>query len=178
MEVRPAVTHDIESCRRLDGSCTSDNVWNMQQTSERDAVSIRLSRVRLPRSVDVPYPANLDDLSERLKLGDLVLVAAEGEAVASGCLAASYDRACGIAWVCHLLVAPEARRQGLATDLLKEAARLARLAGLRAVMVPCLAKSGPAVGFCRHLGLELCGYNEHQYAEHQVTLQFAYRMAR
>jgi GNAT superfamily N-acetyltransferase len=178
MEVRPAVPHDVDVCRLLDGSCQSDSVWNMQQVAERDAVSVRLSRVRLPRPLEVPYPANLDDLSERLKRGGLVLVAAEGELGIAGCLAASYDRACAVAWVGHLLVSPEKRRQGVATALVREAARQVGEAGMRVLMVPCLAKSSPAVAFCRHLGLELCGYNEHQYADHAVTLQFAYRIVR
>jgi GNAT superfamily N-acetyltransferase len=175
MTIRPATSQDLDACRRLDGTCQSDSVWNMQQLSERESVTVLFSSVRLPRPVEVPYPARADDLAERLERGEPLFVA-EDEGDVLGWLAASLDRGSGLARLGHLVVTPERRRQGVATALLREAVKSAREAGMRALLVPCQAKNGPAIAFCRRLGLELCGYNEQQYGDHDVSLLFAYRI--
>ena len=146
----------------------------MQQFSERDGLSVVFSEVRLPRPAEVEYPAALDDLEDRAARGDIVLVA-EDDGVA-GCLAMSGDAAGSVACVDHLLVSPDKRRRGLGTGLLREGVKHARQAGLRAVIASCLATNGPAIAFYQRLGLEFCGYNEQRYADHQVTLLFAYRI--
>lgn len=173
MRIRSATLRDIPACRQLDGSTVSDAVWNMQQTNDRDSITIVLSEVRLPRTVELPYPLTLEDLDGRLERGDLVLVAEEGEALL-GCLAMSW-RGADVAVVDHVLVMPDRRRQGTGRALVREAVRFARDAGLRVILAPCQAKNGPAIAFYRRLGLEFCGYNEQQYADHDVTLLFAYR---
>ncbi len=175
MVIRPATLRDLEACRRLDGSSTSESVWNMQQASERGAISVLLSEVRLPRPLEVPYPASTEDLIPRFERGDLFLVA-EDEAGTVGWLAMSEDGAGNSGRVDHLVVDWDHRRQGLGTALLREAVQEGRRRGLRAVFCSCPAKNGPAAGFYRKLGLEFCGYNEHLYAEHEIALLFAYRM--
>ena len=174
MTIRPAGPRDLEECRRLDGSCASETVWNMQQLGERDGITILFSEVRLPRPMEIAYPVSLTGLARRLERGDSIMVAEDGGII--GWLAMSVDDGCGLARVDHLVVAPERRREGIGTSLLREATRSAREAGLRVVLLACQAKNGPAIAFCRRLGLEFCGYNEQQFADHEVTLLFAYRV--
>lgn len=174
MIVRPATTKDLEQCRRLDGSCLSETVWNMQQLSERDDITILLSEVRLPRPVEIAYPASFADLPHRLERSGCILVAEEDGIC--GWLAMSVNDACSLASVDHLIVSPERRREGIGTALLREAVKVAREMRLRVVLLACQAKNGPAIAFCRRLGLEFCGYNEQYFADHEVTLLFAYRV--
>ena len=177
MIVRPATPGDLDACRRLDGSSQSDSVWNMQQLSEREGITVLLASVRLPRVVEVPYPADVNDLAERLDRGDALLVAEdESEETVAGWLALAFDRAAGLARLEHLLVAPERRRRGVATAMLREAVKVSRQAGMRAMLMACQAKNGPGIALCRKLGLEMCGYNEQQYGDHDVSLLFAYRI--
>lgn len=173
MQIRQATSHDLDACRALDGTVTSDTVWNMQQLSERETTTIVLSEVRLPRPVDLPYPRSRDDLGTRLERGDCVLVADEDGVV--GFVTMSLDRGTGVGRVGDLVVDPERRRQGIGTALLKAAVASARIAGLRVVVVPCQARNGSGYAFCRRLGLEFCGYDEQYYLDHDVTLLFAYR---
>ena len=173
MKIRQATTHDLEACRAIDGAVTSEAVWNMQQLSERDSVTIVLSEVRLPRPVHLPYPRQRDDLGKRLERGDCFLVADDGGVVAF--ITMSTDSGSGVGSVDDFVVAPEWRRRGVGTALLRAAVAAARDVGTRVVMLPCQARNGAAHAFCRRLGLEFCGYDEQRYLDHDVTLLFAYR---
>jgi len=172
--IRPATLNDLDACRRMDGSVVSEQVWNMQQSSQRIATSLLFSQVRLPRPLEVPYPSARDDLVSRLQGGHLLLVAEQDQVV--GWVAVSCDGALGVATVDHLIVLPERRRQGIGTELMRSAAEGARRLHARVVMAPCLAKSGPAIAFLQHLGMEFSGYNEHLFSEHEIALLFAYRV--
>lgn len=172
--IRPATLNDLESCRRMDGTVVSEHVWNMQQSSQRVDVSLLFSQVRLPRPLEVPYPSTRDDLVSRLEGGHAVLVAEQEQIV--GWVALSYDDGIDVATVNHLMVVPERRRQGIGTQLMRSAVEGARRLRARVVMVPCLAKSGPAISFLRHLGLEFSGYSEHLFSDHEIALLFAYRI--
>jgi GNAT superfamily N-acetyltransferase len=141
--------------------------------SERESLTVVLSEVRLPRPVVLPYPRQRDDLGARLERGDCFLVADEEGAV--GFLTLSLDRGAGVARVDDLLVDPQCRRRGIGTALVRAAVAAAREAGMRVVTLPCQAKNGAGHAFCRRLGLELCGYDEQHYLDHDVTLLFAYR---
>jgi len=158
----------------MDGSVVSEHVWNMQQSSQRVAVSLLFSQVRLPRPLEVPYPSARDDLVSRLQGGHLLLLAEQDQAV--GWVALSYDAGVGMATVNHLVVLPERRRQGIGTELMRSAVEGARRLHARVVMAPCLAKSGPAISFLQHLGMEFSGYSEHLFSNHEIALLFAYRL--
>ncbi|MGI6207412.1 MAG: GNAT family N-acetyltransferase [Anaerolineae bacterium] len=174
VHIRPIVLSDLDACRRLDGSVVSEYVWNMQQSTQRGDVSVLFSQVRLPRSLEVAYPAARDDLVIRLDRGDLMLIAEDTEPV--GWISFSYDAGRGLGTVDHLIVTPERRRMGVGTELMRQAVDHARRLRARVVLTSCLAKNGPAVAFFRHLGMEFCGYNEHLYSEHEIALLFAYRL--
>lgn len=146
----------------------------MQQSVQRGDVSVLFSQVRLPRSLEVAYPAARDDLVIRLERGDLFLVA-EAEDLA-GWLSLSHDSGRRLVSVDHLIVAPERRRQGVGTELMRQAVDQIRRTRARVVLSSCLAKNWPAVAFFRHLGMEFCGYNEHLYSDHEIALLFAYRL--
>lgn len=172
--IRLAGLNDLDSCRRIDGTVISEHVWNMQQSSQRIDISLLFSQVRLPRPLEVPYPSARDDLVSRMERGHLMLVAEQDQIV--GWVAMSYDDGIDVATVNHLMVLPERRRQGIGTQLMRCAVEGARRLHARVVMTPCLAKSGPAISFLQHLGMEFSGYSEHLYSNHEIALLFAYRL--
>lgn len=172
--VRFATINDLDACRRMDGAVISEQVWNMQQSSQRTDVSLLFSQVRLPRPLEVPYPSSRADLVSRLNQGHVILVAEQDQVV--GWVSMSHNGGIDVASVDHLMVVPERRRQGIGTLLMRSAVEGARRLRARVVLVPCLAKNGPAIAFLRHLGLEFSGYNEHLYSDHEIALFFAYRI--
>lgn len=173
--IRAATINDLDACRRMDGSVVSAEVWNMQLNAQRTDIALLFSQVRLPRPLAVPYPSNCTNMVANLGRDLQVFVADEGGSVV-GWIAVTINASVEVAWVDHLMVTPERRRQGLGTALMQAAADYARSKRARSMMVPCSAKSSPAISFLRYLGMEFCGYNEHLYSDHQVAFIFAYHI--
>jgi ribosomal protein S18 acetylase RimI-like enzyme len=75
--------------------------------------------------------------------------------------------------VTDLVVAPQVRRQGVASALLAEAQDWASDRGIGQIMLEMQSKNLPAIRFAQKHGFEFCGYNDHYYLSQDVALFFA-----
>src|SRR5215216_2594432 len=119
-EVRSAFGNDLPRLIAMDHSCLSDYVWQLEVRREPSQITTILREVRLPRTVAVVYPRNPKSLADEWNRRDVVLVALN-EGMPVGYMAASEEHTAAIAWVTDLIVAPEWRRQGAASELLTAA---------------------------------------------------------
>ncbi len=56
VQIRPAVAADLPILMALDHSCQTDYVWQMDVLHEESQAGAIFREIRLPRSVDIPYP--------------------------------------------------------------------------------------------------------------------------
>ncbi len=169
-EVRQAVSTDLPRLMGMDHSCSSDYVWQVDLRKEPGQVSVNLREVRLPRAVRVEYPRDPFALADEWKRKSAVLVAMDEIPVGYACL---YEQASATTvWLTDLVVAPEKRRHGIATSLLKSAIAWAQQSRARMLTFEMQAKNQAAIRLAQKMGFEFCGYNDHYYVNQDVALFF------
>src|SRR5215216_3044798 len=88
----------------------------------------------------------------------------------NGC--AAEERPSSIAWVTDLVAAPERRRQGAASALLKALEAWALGRGVRRLILEMQSKNQPCIRLAQKFGYEFCGYNDQYYPTQDVALFF------
>ena len=168
--IRPAVATDLPRLMGMDHSVMSDYVWQLDLRRESGQVTANLREVRLPRPVSVAYPRNPFALADEWQYKSAMLVAANSGAIGYVCIVE--QSAATVAWVTDLAVAPDQRRHGVGSLLLKSAQDWALERGSRMLIFESQAKNQPAIRMAQKAGLEFCGYNDHYYANQDVALFF------
>jgi ribosomal protein S18 acetylase RimI-like enzyme len=172
MIIRPAELTDLKACLDIDHSYVTNHVWQMEESEGVKEVTVVFRTARLPRSMRADYPRKHDNLLERWRQGECLLVAEEG-GVVLGYLDMSVQSWHLTAWVDNLAVAQDYRRHGVGTALLKKATDWARQRRLRRLMLEIQTKNYPAICFCQKNGFAFCGFNDHYYTNQDIALFFA-----
>lgn len=170
-EIRPANASDLPRLMAIDHSCLSDYVWQLEVRRESSQITTNFREVRLPRTVSVAYPRNPMSLSNEWNRRDVVLVALN-EGIPVGYTTATEEHAAAIAWVTDLVVAPESRRQGAASDLIMATQTWALKRGVRRLILEMQSKNQPCIRLAQKFGYEFCGYNDQYYPTQDVALFF------
>ncbi len=173
IEVRPVVAADIASLLALDHHSTSDHVWQMAFSHDREAgeVNIQFRRMRLPRAVrvDYPWPAQLlaNDWTRR---AGLLVALLGGEA--AGYVGLELNLAPEVAWITDLVVDRPLRRQGIGSGLVVAAADWALAMRCRYLGLEMQPKNYPAIQLALKLGFEFCGYRDAYYPNQEIGIFF------
>lgn len=171
MHIYRADLRDLTACLALDGAYETDHVWQVTQRQEGEQVYTQFQVIRLPRAMRVAYPGWSEALLAHQQRGDLILVAAvAGEVYGYINQEAQPDQ--DIAWLHHLVVAPDKRRQGIGSALLQRGMQHARQTGLAYIMTVVQSKNYPATRFLNQHGFQFCGYNERFYRNRDIGLYF------
>jgi GNAT superfamily N-acetyltransferase len=170
-EIRPVNSNDLQRLMALDHTCSSDYVWQLELRSEAKQVAANFHEVRLPRAVTVSYPRNPLLLADEWKKRDVVLVALKGETPV-GYTCAVEEHASTVVRVIDLVVAPEVRRQGVASTLLDGIQAWALERGVRRIVLEMQSKNHPCIRLAQKFGYEFCGYNDQYYPTQDVALFF------
>jgi len=172
IEIRPAKSDDIPSLIALEHSYVSDYVWQMELQRDEQKTSIVFRQVKLPRSVQVKYPRNPQELAEEWTKRNGVLVATmDAEIVGYACL--MNNMAPNTTWVTDLVVLRRQRRQGIGTALLIASQDWAMQKNNRRILLEMQPKNFPAISLAEKLGFDLCGYNDHYYTNQDIALFFS-----
>ncbi len=173
MELRPADLDDLAACAALSPTVTSSYVWQLSVardqavavTATEFAMSLRC--LRLPRPVTIgPSGVPLEVIWERAVA---VFVAAEEEGPVGFIALTEAEERLAVT-VARLVVAPNMRRQGIATALVKLASRWALAEGLHSLVAPCSARNHPATSFYMRAGFLFVGYSEAYYPRGEIAL--------
>ena len=173
MQVYPAELADLNPCHELNGSYTTDYVWQMQTHQTGHRADIRFDIIRLPRPMQVTYPRSSDELFEHWQQEEgcfLVVRNLRDEVV--GFIDGQPYPWQDLLWISNLVIEPAYRRQGYGTTLLQAARRWALANELHKLMLEVQTKNHPAISLAQKLGFQFCGYNERYYANKDIALFF------
>jgi len=167
----------LNVCAQLDGSFSTEYVWQMHERGDSSGevpavVRVSFQDVRLPRPVHVPYPRDSGELVSHWQGSGCFLVATDGGEV-KGFIDVQPITWNETAHVTNLIVDAEARRKGIGTLLLESAAEWARSYGLHHLILEAQTKNVPAIHFYQKNGGHFCGFNDHYYPNRDVAVFFS-----
>jgi GNAT superfamily N-acetyltransferase len=171
VNVRPALSNDLQAILAIDHSYSTDYVWQMDVREDGPATAVTFRNVRLPRSVRVQPPREPRHLQEVWAQRVCFLVAEEAGAI-NGYLNLTLSPMPGVGWIADMGIAQRVRRTGIGTVLLASAVQWARSNQLGRVVLEMQSKNYPAISFAQKNGLVFCGYNDHYYPNKDVALFF------
>jgi len=171
LQFRPAISADIIRLIGMNHECSSDYVWQLNLDKSPTGVTASLRQVRLPRSIQVQYPHDYLSLADVWKTSGHTLVALH-DGVPVGYIRFWEQLTSSSVWVIDLVTATEARRKGVATELLRYVEDWASNRKNRQLFIEMSSKNHPAISLAKKLGFEFSGYNDHYYASQDVALFF------
>lgn len=175
MIFRSATIADIQQCERLDGSYSSEYVWQMEESANADVIGVSFRRTRTPRRMEVSYPRITLDLNEDWQRNECFLVAEELGSV-YGFLDMTVRHWRWHGWIEHLVVDRPARDRGLATRLLETAEHWGRGSELESITIPVQPKNDPAIRLVARRGYTFGGFVDRYYTNGDVALLFILRL--
>lgn len=171
MHIYRADLRDLTGCLQLDASYETEHVWQITQQQEGGQVVTRFQVTKLPRAMQVQYPGWSEALLAHQQRGDLILVAAAATQV-HGYIDQETQPDQTLAWIHHLVVGPDHRRQGIGSALLARGLQHARQQALSQAMTAVQSKNYPAIQFLQKHGFRFSGYNERYYRSRDIALYF------
>lgn len=173
--VRPLALADLTYLIDMDHSYHTDYVWQMEYQSTGQEVKVRFKETRLPRSMRVEYPHDVERLIDDWKDRDGLLVA-EMEEDPVGYISLAKGTTPEFVSVTDLVVVRRLRRQGIGMALVRAAQTWASDHNANRLVLEMQSKNYPAISMAQKLGFEFCGYSDRFYANQDIALFFAKRL--
>jgi len=169
VRLRPAVATDLPVLMKIDHTCMTEYVWQMDLQHEQGQAGAIFREIRLPRSVLVPYPRPVETISETWNRRSGMLVAVIGEQQV-GYIRMNDRILPQTAWITDVVVTPSFRRQGVATTLILAVHSWAVDRKKSRAILEMPSKNNLAVRLALKLGYEFCGYNDQYYESQDIAL--------
>ncbi len=172
IEIRPAIATDIHTLMSLEHSYSSDHVWQMEFRPDGGTVKVVFREAKLPRSVQVQYPHDPQTLANDWSNRDGLLVAImEDQPV--GYISLEQNLQLKATRVTDIAISRQLRRKKIGSSLVLAAQDWASKHKSRRLILELQPKNYPAIQMAKKLGFELCGYNDHYFANHDIALFFS-----
>ena len=173
MQIRPAVSSDIDRLIDIDGTITSNNYLHVERTGEGLAQAWKLEE--RPLRTKLIEPNRLDDETQfavkqvvnEIDEG-LVIVADHGGIVVASLLA-QIDRGRSLLRLLDIRVDHDHRGQGVGSALLYQSIQQARELGLRAVAAQTKTNNVSGANFLLKSGFDLAGLDTHLSSNHDLV---------
>jgi GNAT superfamily N-acetyltransferase len=172
--IRDGLEKDIDSCLKIDHLYQTDYVWQMSIIQETGAWQVTFKTERLPRTLEVTYPANESSLRLALPADQCFLVAvSHDEAEVLGYLTMRCDPVYQTALLYSLVVSQPFRRCGIGKRLLNVGRQWAREHDLVRLTVEVQTRNYPGIAFCQSRGFAFCGYSDQHLPDQDIALFFS-----
>ncbi len=171
MIIRAGTTADLKECIALDDSFETEYVWQMDGKWQPSAIDIAFRLRHLPRPMRVTGLISGEDVTNDFRSGGMLFIAYEQGV--KGYLDLTVSEWNQAAMINNFAVAPEFRRQGIGTLLMRTALDWARKQRLRVALLDTSTKAYPAICFYQKQGFTICGFNDQLYPNRDIALYFS-----
>jgi len=173
MQIRPAVSADLEQLTDIDGTITSNNYLHVEKGGQGLTQSWKLderplrSRLIEPNAIDDDTRFSMKQIVNGIEEGMMLVAEHEGVVVAS--LVAQLQPANSTLRLLDLRVDHDQRGQGLGSALLFQAIQQARELELRAIAAQTKTNNVSAANFLLKRGFDLAGLDTHLQSNHDLV---------
>ncbi len=173
IEIRQAVSRDINSAIVLDHMVDTDYVFQLDQKRDESLLQIQFRRIQLPRSMTLAYPIDQYELKNNWQLHDVFLVALlDGKIV--GFISGIRADTPATLKIMDIVVDRFVRRQGIATALLMAVLTWGDDHDIKHYVTHISPKNHAGLSLLRKIGFIFCGYNENHYPGKQMAFYFEF----
>lgn len=173
--VRELEEDDIVSLLKLDHDYDTDYVWQMDISRSNDETNVKFKQVRLPRSMQVEYPQEAENLIISSSK-HLVILAAVVEGEIIGYVNLNHRSSTKLVNIFDLVIARRFRKQGFGSILIEAARVWAIKQGADRITIEMQSKNFPGISLALKLGFEFCGYSDRYYDNQDIALFFSKRI--
>ena len=175
ISVRQASSLDLTRIKSIDISSTTDYVWQMDLKEEETNINVVFRRTRLPRSIELDFRDEIENLDKQVSQHSIILVAESGGKLCGFLSVDKYpSQESGIIY--SLAVDKKMRRKGVATSMLATAKEWCTRLGLNRLIIVTQSRNYPVIAFCRNNGYVYCGYNDSHYSNQDIAVFFSMRL--
>src|SRR5258706_13646817 len=173
MQIRPAISSDIDRLLDIDGTITSNNYLHVDKSGEGSALTWKLEE--RPLRSKLIESNRLDDEMQfaarqivgGIEEGLMIVADHEGNVVAS--LIAQLDAAKSLFRLIDVRVDHDHRGQGVGSAMVFQLIQQARELGLRAVTAQTRTNNVSAANFLLKRGFDLAGLDTHFQSNHDLV---------
>jgi ribosomal protein S18 acetylase RimI-like enzyme len=173
IEIRPAISSDINSLIQFEHSVSTNTIWQMDRGLDEHQVNVSFRQTHLPRPIRLVYPRKPEKMKDDWQKKAVVFVALIDEEPV-GYMNILLQPANPFAWVTDLVVDEPSRRKGIACELLLAGREWAGERTIRRMILEMHLKNHPASCLAQKMGFQFCGYNDHYYENQGIALFFGY----
>ena len=175
MLIRTLRDGDLESCLEIDLSYDTSTAWQMDEYQQSGEWHVCFREIRLPRNLHIRQAVSNDSLLKSWQKRDKFWVVVEHREII-GYLGIDVDPARREAQIIDLAVAPEFRRQGVATQLLRRATEWCFRQHADYLILVCPLRAYPAISFALKHRFAFSGYQDAYWPGQEVALFFRQRI--
>jgi len=175
VHIRAARSEDWKACLELDISYHTEAAWQMNELGNEGECGVCFREVRLPRKQRIMPLLSPDARLKGWQRRDGFWVVVDKRKIV-GYLALVIELDHAQARVKDLAIAPELRRQGLATELLRQATEWSLNQNLEQVVLEFPLKAQPAIAFALRQGFSFCGFQDAYWPGQETALFFRKRI--
>lgn len=188
----PAARADLAACAALSATYQTSEAWQVVpageapwqastvprpvQTGSMPSLSFQLQRVRLPRTRTVKLPWEIVPLADTWAGYALRLIAEmDDELCGYLCVQTVADQQHAV--IARLLVAPDQRRKGVGTALVRALRAWSRYEGLVSLRAHVPLRNVPGLTFYQRCGFRISGFAAHYYPTNEDALLLSQKVA-
>ncbi len=171
VRIRRPDLQELNACFHLDSRFETQYVWQMEPQQTEDNFSVTFRRARLPRPVRMHCPDIEDTVFHHYRERQCVLAAlSSDEKQVVGFIDLATKPWESFAWLHHIVVAPEWRRQGIGAQLLKRGVGWAKEQDVTRIFAAVPTKAYPLIRFLQKYNFYMSGYHDDHFSNGDIAI--------
>ncbi len=176
IQCRELTVQQVRRVAVIPSHFTTDRVFRLEREAGTDGVVWRLQEQELPVLFAKEYDSGEPDqwlptYTSSVPLLDLHFVGVERDGRIDGLLTWCAQNWNNSVWLVDIRVRQEAQRAGLGTALINHLKEITFRRGARGILVETQINNFPAVSLYRRCGFQIAGFNDHLYANRDLSDQ-------
>lgn len=172
IDIRPAVSSDIQPLIQLTHCCETTHTWQMNNFYEEGQIQASFRRIRLPRAFTLEYLRPPGAITDCWTRKDLFLVARIDNQRCGYLTLEIIERQS--ARITDLVVDEPFRRQGVATALLLSAQDWLRSNGIYRMLLELSIKNEAVIALAEKLGYVYSGFMDGFFDNREIAFFYSY----